>query len=164
MKDFAQRMEEARKIIFEDTSMLMTNPIKRDSIKNKDIGGKCTGFTFELDNLSYRGVWVSTLEKIELTLDGEKISNGVMLLSIKDMKLPLSTLAGHTEVFWGAEDKCAIEVNQVGGIPEGEHTLQIKISKRPDFGHSYGEGEEGYEQAAEFVNPEIIMDEATFKI
>ena len=41
-------------------------------------------------------------------------------------------------------------------VPSGAHTLEIEVAKRNDFGHYFGEGEEGYaENAHEFQHPEI---------
>ena len=38
------------------------------------------------------------------------------------------------------------------------------ILKRADFGHSYGEGEDGYADAHEFHAPQEMADEAVFMI
>lgn len=52
-----------------------------------------------------------------------------MLVCIKGMKIPVSNLGGHTEVFWDAQDQCMISVNQIGGIPAGEHTLRMDMMR-----------------------------------
>ena len=50
---------------------LMTDDIvHKGSLENKVICGCRTGYKFKMNNLSYRGVWISTLENISLKVDG----------------------------------------------------------------------------------------------
>ncbi len=144
--------------------MLMTKPLKAGTLKNRTIGDSCTGYTFQIDNLSYRGIWVSTIEDIQLVVDGETVSKRDMLFCIKGMKIPIDDLGGHSEVFWGGRDEGLLSVNKVGGLAPGEHTVEIEIIKRQDFGHSYGEGAEGYEDAKEFLNPSVIKDKIVYTV
>ena len=144
--------------------MLMTKPLKAGTLENKRFGNSCTGYTFQIDNLSYRGIWVSTIEDIELTVDGEKVSKNDMLFCIHGMKIPIDDLAGHSEVFWGATDAGILNINKVGGLKAGDHKFEIVIKKRADFGHSYGEGTQGYENATEFHNPAVIIDEIIYTV
>ena len=90
---------------------LMTKPLKAGTLKNKDIAGRCTGYTFQLDNLSYRGIWVSTLEDIELLVDGQPVAKSDILFRIHGLTIPLENLGGHSEVFWGARDE-AIKIGR----------------------------------------------------
>lgn len=163
-KNLEERLNIVKKILFGEPMMLMTKPIKRGTVKNKEICGGCTGFTLDIDNLSYRGTWISTIEEISLTVDGEKIPDDDILVCIHGMKIPAANLGGHTEVFWDPQTECTFSVNKIGGLAPGEHTIGIEIVRRPDFGHSYGECQEGYNEAYEFLNPEHIKDELTFTI
>ncbi len=163
-KSLQERLEIVRNILFGGGGALMTRPIKQGSIRNKDICGCCTGFTLDIDNLSYRGIWISTIEGINLEVDGEAVPPEDMLVCIKGMKIPISNLGGHTEVFWDPQDRCTISVNKIGGLSRGTHKVSIEIIRRPDFGHSYGENDEGYSEAHEFLNPAHIRDELEFMI
>ena len=163
-KSFEERMAMVKDIIFGQPGMLMTKPLKEGTLKNKCIAGCCTGYTFEVDNLSYRGVWVSTLEGIRVWVDDEEIPQENLMVCLKGMKFSICDLGSHTEVFWGARDQFVVNVNKVGGLTAGEHKLEIEILKRADFGHSYGEAEEGYETASEFHTPQRITDTAIFTI
>lgn len=163
-KNLEERMNIVKKILFGEPTMLMTKPIKKGSVKNKDICGCCTGFTLDIDNLSYRGTWISTIEGINLYVDGEEIPENVILICINGMKIPVANCSGHTEVFWDPQATCSLSVNKIGGLTPGEHKISIEIIRRPDFGHSYGENYEGYNDAYEFLNPEHIKDEILFTI
>ena len=74
------------------------------------------------------------------------------------MKYPIDALVRHSEIFWGTADACEISVNKIGGLAPGQHKLEVEILKRQDFGHSFGEAEEGYEEAEELKTPELIKD------
>lgn len=145
-------------------SFVMTKPMKPGTLSNKTFGKSCTGYTFEIDTLSYRGSWISTIEDIELTVDGRKVPKSDMLFCVRGLKIPIDDLCGHTEVFWGVTDPGILSVNKVGGLKPGTHTFEIVIKKRADFGHSYGDAEQGYENATEFHNPEIIRDTAVYTV
>lgn len=161
-KSIQERIELAQKLM--DANSLKLKPLKENTLKNKVFGTSCTGYTFEINTLSYRGSWVSTIEDMELVVDGEKVSKSDMLFCINGIKIPIDDLGEHTEVFWGAMDDGVINVNKVGGLSKGEHRFEITVKKRGDFGHSYGEGEEGYEDAVEFLNPAVIKDEIVYVI
>lgn len=136
---------------------LMTDDIvHKGSLQNKVICGCRTGYKFKMNNLSYRGVWISTLENISLKVDGEEVSHKDMSIQLRDFLCNVDETGNNTDVFWAAKDECWIIVNKVGGLSAGDHTLEIEVTKRNDFGHSFGEGEEGYaENAHEFLNPAV---------
>lgn len=161
-KTLEERMQIADRIL--SRGMSMARPLKADSLKNKVFGDSCTGYTFELGTLSYRGIWVSTIEDIELKVDGEVVPKCDMLFYVNGMCFPIDDMVSHTEVFWGVLDKGVVNVNKIGGLSKGEHKFEIVIKKRADFGHSYGEGLEGYENATEFHNPAVIRDEITYTV
>jgi hypothetical protein len=161
-KTIQERIEIIQNLLGLNT--IIAKPLKAGTLKNKVFGKSCTGYTFEIDTLSYRGIWASTIEDIELTVDSEKVSKSDMLFCLNGLKIPIDNLSGHTEDFWGAKDTAVVNVNKIGGLDQGDHKFEIIIKKRADFGHSYGEGEQGYENASEFHNPAIIKDEIIYKI
>ena len=135
--------------------------IRKGSLKNKVICGSRTGYSFALNNLSYRGVWISTLENIDLKVDGEEVSHCDMSLMLRDFFCNIDETGNNTDIFWAAKDECRIIVNRIGGLRAGEHTFEIAITKRNDFGHSYGEGSdvEGYmAKAQEFLHPSVAKE------
>ncbi len=132
--------------------------VREGSLKNKVICGARTGYMFRLNNLSYRGVWLSTLENIDVWMDGEKVPHCDMSFKLRDFSCQVDETGNNTDIFWAAKDECWVIVNKVGGLKPGEHTLEVEIAKRNDFGHSYGEGSdvEGYKaRALEFQHPDV---------
>ena len=160
-----ERMEEARRLLEVLPVMgRFISPIQSNSLKNRDICGVITGYSFGFNNLSYRGIWLSTFEDIHVKLDGKEVPQGSMVLSIKGMKIPVRDLEGHSEVFWGAEDACSLLVYQLGGLAKGKHKVEVEMLRRNDFGHTVGNGTDGYEEAQEFLNPMHICDAAEMEV
>jgi hypothetical protein len=143
---------------------VFTKPLKPGTCKNRVIEKSCTGYTFQIDNLSYRGIWVSTLEDIELTVDGVKVPKSDMLFKVHGLNIPIEEMVHHSYVFWWAKDQAIVSVNRVGGLPKGDHKFELIIKKRQDFGHSYDDGPGAYDRAVEFHKPQTIIDECVYTI
>ena len=146
-----ERLKKAREIL--EQPMIMGNPagpIKAGSLQNHTVCGVTTGYTFQLNNLSYRGIWLSTFEDIRIAVDGKEVPQEYIVMELKGMKLPIRDLGGHSEMFWGAEDVCSLLVYQIGGLPAGKHRIAMDFVRRNDFGHTVGNGTDGYEEPRNF--------------
>ena len=159
-------MEERRAIVepLLRSTMVQTKPLKPGTCKNRVIDGHCTSFEFQIDNLSYRGVWISTIEDISLLVDGVEIPKSNMMFFCNGIGYSIPDMVTHTENFWNCLDTATLRVYRVGGLPSGDHRFDLTIKKRMDFGHSYGEGAEGYDTATEFHTPEVIFDSCVYTI
>ena len=160
-----ERMAKARELL-ETPPMVgrFIEPIQAGSLRNHTVCGVVTGFSFDLNNLSYRGIWLSTFEDIKIAIDDKEVPQDHIVLSVKGIKIPIRDLGGHSEVFWGAEDNCRLIVYQIGGLEPGSHHVSIDFVRRNDFGHTVGNGAEGYEEALEFIHAQHVHDEAEMQI
>lgn len=162
LKTTEERMKIVNQILFGSGGMRIIRPLA--GVENRMTGGACTGYRIKINNLSYRGAWLSTIEDVRLTVNGEDVDRDNISVELNGVLYPVDSLEGHTAVFWGLEDDCFLSVNKVGGLAAGKHMIEVAIVKRRDFGHSYGEGEEGYDQAIEFLNPGTLTDKEEFEI
>jgi hypothetical protein len=166
-KSIQERIQAVDKLLSRG-GLLLTDPLMPDTLKNKVFSdGACTGYTFRLNNLSYRGIWLSTIEDLELIVDGESVPKGDMRLCLGTFSCTIDNLPNNADVFWGVTDECFINVNKVGGLAPGAHQFEIMISKRNDFGHSYGEGTdlEGYRRdASDLQKTSAIRDKTIYTI
>lgn len=148
--------------------LVLTDPLMPATLKNKEFAhGACTGYTFRLNNLSYRGVWISTIESIELIVDEEPVPQCDISLKLGSFSCAVCELENNSDVFWGVTDECRINVNKVGGLSKGDHTVELHIAKRNDFGHSYGEGTdiEGYmRDATELQRSTVVKDKMVYTV
>ena len=159
----AKTLEERKKIvegIFNShVHFGASGTVVEGTVRNREVCGVVTGWEFQLDNLSYRGVWLSTIEGMTVKVDGVEVPHDHMMIELKGIKYPLSVLEGHTEVFWDAKAVCKAVIYCIGGLSKGTHRLEVGVLKRGDFGHSYGEGVQGYEDAKEFHTPEVYSSD-----
>lgn len=146
------------------STMVQTKPMKPGTCKNRIIDGCCVSYEFQIDNLSYRGIWISTIEDIILKVDGEEVPKSNMLFFINGIGYPIADMVYHSENFWNCVDTATLRVYRVGGLPKGDHTFDLTIKKRMDFGHSYGDGLDGYESATEFHTADTIHDTCVYTI
>ena len=164
----AKTLEERKKIIEgifnSHVHFGASGAVVEGTVKNREVAGVVTGWGFQLANLSYRGVWLSTIEGLTVRIDGEEVPHDHMMIELKGIKYPLSVVGDHSEVFWDAKAVCSVVVYSIGGLSEGTHRLEGEVLKRGDFGHSYGEGVQGYEEAREFHTPESYSSDIEFTI
>ncbi len=160
-------LEERRKIVEPMLALRMppkTATLVRDSLVNRVIEGCCTSYEFEIGALSYRGVWISTIEDIEVKVDGETIPYSNMMFFCNGLNYPIPDMGKHSECFWGIKDRACLRIYRPGGLPKGTHRVSITIYKRADFGHSFGDGEDGFEDAQEFQRTQMIKDSCEFTV
>ncbi len=161
MKSFEERTE------YLDKNLVFGPPMEWHALQPGTLrqhlaGGKAIGYDFDLHILSYRGIWLSTIEDVRLVVDGTEVDKHDMLFRLKDMSIHIDDVKNNTDVFWGTMDTATITVYCIGGLPKGEHTFEIEVYRRADFGHSFGEGTEGYETATEFNHPQVIRETVTY--
>ena len=73
--------------------------VRPGSLENKIICGCRTGYRFRLNNLSYRGVWISTLENIRLKMDGEEVPHCDMSIKLRDFACQVDETGNNTDIF-----------------------------------------------------------------
>jgi hypothetical protein len=109
----------------------------KKSLKNRFIEGACTGYSLKIGSLSYRGVWVSTIENIILKVDGEIIPSRDIVFCVNNKKFLISQLPELFAEYWYALDPAELIIYKIGGLSKGEHEVEVTISRRNDFGYSH---------------------------
>ena len=79
----------------------------------------------------YRSLPVSSVETVNLSVDGEKIPPDQITFEINDHHYRLEELEDLVEEFWFVQDSARLYVHQPGRIAVGEsHTVHAKIALR----------------------------------
>ncbi len=92
--------------------------------------GKTTGFQFGARLPYYRGIALSLLEDIAVTIDGEAVSKESIQLRVHDNTYTLQELETATEDRWNMGEVASIIVQKEGGLPKGEHTIGLMLNMR----------------------------------
>lgn len=112
----------------------MSRPvINPHSLKNFYANGKAVGFSFSINNNRYRNKPVSVLEKFVLTVDGEEIDPVLIHFCLKNKKFMVSELKDQYCEYWGMMTPAIIEVDQLGGLSDGKHTIKVKLLSRDGY-------------------------------
>ncbi len=115
------------------------NYLVEDSLENYRIGSSCTGYSFRLSSLGYRGTWLSTIEDIDLIVDGKAVPKNQILFCANGKRFMVHQLKEMSAEFLYPLGDTRILVHQIGGLPAGTHSVELTLWKHADYGHTPGE-------------------------
>ena len=96
------------------------------------LAGGPVGFTLDIGLNYYRGLPLSTIERFELTVDGERIADHLLLFEHDRTLLPLSALAQAFTEFWSVKKPLRVRVYQ-GGLASGDHEVGVTLVLRSPY-------------------------------
>lgn len=116
--------------------------IKKDSFKHMYINGAKNGFSFNVQLGYYRGHYLSTINTLEVYLDGELMPQEAVTFELKGKEMPVYKLKYAVTEFWSQVEPATIHVIKKGGVISGEHELELKLMLRIPYmqigpGHSF---------------------------
>jgi hypothetical protein len=88
------------------------------------------GFSFDLRMPWYRALPLSSLEGLEVRIDGEEVPTGELRLSLAGKTYALSDLPPLYDEWWYVADPAEVRAPKRGGLPAGEHELDVTIALR----------------------------------
>ena len=89
--------------------------IKKESFKNLYINGAPNGFSFDV------------------YLDGEKMPQEAVTFELNGKEMPVYKLKYAVTEFWSQVVPATIRVIRKGGVPAGEHELELKLMLRVPY-------------------------------
>lgn len=78
----------------------------------------------------YRGVSLSMVEEIEVTVDGETLPQNAVALNIYGITYNLEQRENELNDRWEMGDVAMLQIDKAGGLSKGEHTIGLKINLR----------------------------------
>lgn len=103
--------------------------LRRESFRNLYLNGNKVGFNLGIRLNYYRGQHVSTIEHLDLKVDGQPITPHLILFGINGKKFMLSQLPQLFAEFWPLRTTANLEVYN-GGLSEGEHEVELTLHLR----------------------------------
>jgi hypothetical protein len=97
-----------------------------EEFKNVVQNGNVTGFQLGVRLCYYRGIVLSLIGNISLNVDGEEIPPDKMTVTVGGKTFPLAQLENEPVAKWEFGEVGILTVNQPGGLPQGEHTLNLR--------------------------------------
>ena len=104
--------------------------IVEDNLKNVVENGLTKGFEFGARLPYYRGVCLSMVEEIEVSLDGEVLPQDRVDITVHNNTYNLQQRENETEDRWEMGEVATLIVHKEGGLSAGKHELGLKINIR----------------------------------
>lgn len=93
---------------------------------------KVIGFQLKSRLPYYRGLWISMVEAINLTVDGEHFPPDMLRVTLHGKTYTLSEMEREVDDRWEFGEEGILTVEKLGGLTPGEHTIvlmeQLRIS------------------------------------
>ncbi len=106
-----------------------------ESVRNVAEGAEITGFHVPIRIPYYRGVVLSLIEDVEISVDGQSYPRESLRFGVRDVELSLDDLGADGTTRWEFGEWARIVVAKPGGLAEGEHVVdlaqQFRISYLP---------------------------------
>lgn len=99
-------------------------------IEDGSLAGADGGFTFRLRMPWYRSLPLSSLEGLEVTLDGETLPSDELRISLDGAAYALTDLPPLHDRWWYVADAAGVRVPWAGNLGAGVHELDVTIALR----------------------------------
>jgi Domain of unknown function (DUF6379) len=103
------------------------------SLHNTGPADAPTGFAFDAKLGYYRGLGLSMVEALEITVDGAPVSQEAIRFDEGPGPLTLAEMETAYDRRWAFGAKAVISVAQPGGLSAGEHTLTLMERLRVSY-------------------------------
>lgn len=102
--------------------------ITDDSIKLYGVGKEILGYEFNLRYPTYRGAWLSNIEKLEVEVDGEPVPPSDMRFGVNGKWFLMSELKEMFKEYWFTTAKASIRVLKDGGLSRSrKHQISVQL-------------------------------------
>lgn len=112
--------------------------IREDGFYNMTLNGKTVGFNLDLRINYYRGLPLSSVHQIKLTVDGEEIPQDLMLFELNGKFFTVDQLPELYAEYWGIKKAAHLRVYN-GGLEDGIHDVDVHIEYKSPY-MSFGPG------------------------
>lgn len=102
--------------------------ICEEGFRNVSEGGTITGFEFQARLPYYRGLGLSMVEDLSVTVDGVEVPREDIRFSVRGRSWTLDELETCYDDRWNFGEKATIFVARPGGLAAGRH--QLKLAER----------------------------------
>lgn len=112
--------------------------LEEQLITNYTVNGVILGYEFKIRYPSWRGTYLSCIEKLEFRVDQELINPGDIYFTLKGVHHCLRDLKNLYKEYWYILDYATITVLKKGGIAKGIHELSVEMRHRIPYSKQDG--------------------------
>lgn len=81
----------------------------------------------------YRGLGLSMVEDVGVTVDGEKVPREDIRFAVRGRSWTLDEMETEYGDRWNFGEKARIECRRPGGLAEGDHEVQVSVRMRVSY-------------------------------
>lgn len=115
--------------------MFENHIVQKKGFRNVRKGGKLTGYEVQLRIPYYRGIPMSCVNQIKLTVDGEEVERKNMYCTVQGESFTMDQLTTAINHRWAMTEPITMFVFKDGGLEKGEHDVsayvELRISYQP---------------------------------
>ncbi len=102
--------------------------------RNVEKDGEITGFQVGVRITYYRGVVLAVIGDFKVTVDGIAYTKDQMTFTVNGNTYTFKEMIGKTDEHWDFGDVAYLTVLRPGGLPEGEHEVEVTEQIRVVYG------------------------------
>jgi hypothetical protein len=99
----------------------------REFCNVSDMHGRVTGFQVKLRIPQYRGLPLSMLQDLRVTVDGEIFQGEKLRILYEGHNYSLEDLKPLHDLYWCYEKFIKVLANKPGGLSTGMHTVEVRL-------------------------------------
>jgi Domain of unknown function (DUF6379) len=103
------------------------------TIRNLQSSGKIGGFTFEAKLGYYRGLGLSMIEALDISIDGEAVPAECISFDEGAGPLRVAEMATSYDRRWPFGHQATITVDRPGGLAQGGHRIEFRQKLRISY-------------------------------
>ena len=104
--------------------------ICEETVRNVTEGGQVTGFQFGARIAYYRGLGLSMVEGLGVTVDGTAVSPEQIRFTVGTRTFTLAQMETEYEARWEFGEVATVTVLRPGGLAPGEHKIEFTENLR----------------------------------
>jgi Domain of unknown function (DUF6379) len=104
-----------------------------DGFENVVAGGKTTGFALRARLPYYRGLGLSMVEDIAVSVDGQAVPREAVRLALRGRNWSLDEMESCFDEKWNFGEKAQVIVARPGGLTPGAHRVDLAIRYRVSY-------------------------------
>lgn len=104
-----------------------------DSLERLTVADGTEGFALLARLPYYRGLGLSMVEDIAVTIDGEKVPRKNVRFSVRGRTWTLDEMEAEHGDRWNFGEKARILVGKRGGLSAGEHDVEVAVRMRISY-------------------------------
>lgn len=107
--------------------------ICENTVRNVRRDRQAVGFEFGARLPYYRGLGLSMIEDVGVTVDGEKIARGDVRVTVAGRTYTLDEMETVYDAVWNFGDVVTVTALRSGGLTPGEHRLELTEQLRVSY-------------------------------